>query len=141
MDELEPKKITHNKICEFQKAMEKLPQVDVPLTHRFLDGLYSREVSMPKGSVVVSKTHKLENLTIISQGECIELTEGHERRHLKAPCTIISEPGIKRALYMLEDTVWVTVHHNPSNTRDVKELEQIYIKPDEDTLKQIEDEL
>ena len=138
MDELEVKKVTHDRICEFQTVIEKLPQIEVPLKHRFLDGLYSREVTMPKGSIVVSKTHNLENLTIISQGECVELTEGHEVRYLKAPCTMISEPGIKRALYMLEDTVWTTVHQNPENTRDIKELEQLYLKPDKSTLKEIE---
>ena len=141
MDELEVKKVTHDRICEFQTVIEKLPQIEVPLKHRFLDGLYSREVTMPKGSIVVSKTHNLENLTIISQGECVELTEGHEVRRLKAPCTMISEPGIKRALYMLEDTVWTTVHQNPENTRDIKELEQLYLKPDKSTLKEIEESI
>jgi hypothetical protein len=35
---------------------------------------------------------------------------------------MISSAGTKRALYTLEDTVWTTVHLNPSNTRDIDQL-------------------
>lgn len=129
--ELETKneeEISIDLIKGFEKQLSDLPQLDIQTTHRFLEGMYSREVMMPKGSIVTSKTHNVENLTIISKGRCIEVTKEHGRRLIEAPCTMISPPGVKRALYMLEDTVWTTVHHNPTNTQDLNELEQKIIK-------------
>jgi len=41
-----------------------------------------------------------------------------------APCYIISSPGIKRVLYAHEDSVWYNIHQNPTNTEDVKEIEE-----------------
>lgn len=122
------KEISIDLIKEFEKQLSDLPQLDIQTTHRFLEGMYSREVMMPKGSIVTSKTHNVENLTIISKGKCIEVTEEHGGRLIEAPCTMISPPGVKRALYMLEDTVWTTVHYNPTNTQDLSELEQKIIK-------------
>jgi len=137
MNELENKieiKPTKELIKKFEDKLSKLPQLNIEPVHRFLDGMYSREVFMPKGSIVISKTHNFENLTIISKGKCVEVTEEHERRIIEAPCTLISPPGVKRALYMLEDTVWTTVHHNPDNEKDLDELEQRFIKPEEPML-------
>lgn len=125
---IESKKCTLDLIKDFEKELSKHPQIKVKTTHRFLEGMYSREVFMPKGCMVTSKTHKLENLSIISKGKCVEISESKGKQLIEAPFTMISPPGMKRALYMLEDTVWTTVHHNPTNTKDLDELEQIIIK-------------
>lgn len=127
---------TKTLIKQFENQLKKAEQIAIKTTHRFLDGLYSREVYMPKGSIVTSKTHNLENLTIISQGKCIEVSEEYGTRILVAPETFISPAGIKRALYMLEDTVWTTVHHNPDNTQNLDELELKIIKNEDPLLEQ-----
>ena len=41
-----------------------------------------------------------------------------------APCYTISEPGAHRVIYAHEDSIFVNVHKNPSNTRDIKKLEK-----------------
>ena len=38
--------------------------------------------------------------------------------------------GTKRALYAITDLVWTTIHHNPTNTQDLKKLEKIVIAKD-----------
>jgi hypothetical protein len=126
--------VTKKLIQKFENKIKNFPQLEIKTTHRFLNGMYSREVFMPKGSIVTSKTHNLENLTIISKGKCIEVSEEYEHRIIEAPYTMISPPGIKRALYILEDSVWTTVHYNPSNTQNLDELEQKIIKPEEPML-------
>ncbi len=51
--------------------------------------------------------------------------EGMKR--LKA-CTVVkSQPGIKRAGYAHEDSVWITVHHNPTEERLPEKLWDIYV--------------
>ena len=42
----------------------------------------------------------------------------------KAPCTVLSTPGIKRIIYGNEESIFTNVHKNPSNTEDIKELEK-----------------
>jgi hypothetical protein len=36
---------------------------------------------------------------------------------------MVTPPMTKRALYFLEDTTILTIHSNPENVRDMKELE------------------
>ena len=126
--------VTKDIIKNFEKELLKLPQIEVELTHRFLDGIYVREVFMKKGTFLTSKTHKTENFSIISKGSVIEVSEGQKVRRINAPLTFVSPSGMKRALYIIEDTVWTTVHHNPDNIKDLSILEKMIIEP-EDHLK------
>ena len=40
-----------------------------------------------------------------------------------APCYIISKPGSKRVIYAVEDSIFVNIHKNYNNTKNIKELE------------------
>jgi hypothetical protein len=41
-----------------------------------------------------------------------------------APCYIVSTPGAKRVILANEDSIFVNVHKNPSNTKDINQLEK-----------------
>ena len=60
-------------------------------------------------------------------GKVEVITEGGGYETLEGPVAMISKAGTKRAVNVLEDSVWITVHHNPTNTQDLKELEKIVI--------------
>ena len=94
-----------------------------PLTHRFADGVYAREMALPAGSIIVGKIHRFGHLNIITKGKVIVLTEfGVER--LEAPCTFISKPGTKRVVGTIEDAVWTTLHGiNPGEENNVDAIE------------------
>jgi len=98
-----------------------------PLTHSFSENIYVREIFIPKGMLIVGKIHKHQHPNFLLKGEVVVFTEGNGEEHLSAPCSMISEGGTKRALYSKTDLVWTTVHHNPTNTRDLKELEKLVI--------------
>jgi hypothetical protein len=70
---------------------------------------YAREMMIPKGTLIIGKIHRHQHLNFITQGKVIVYTEFGEK-HLEAPCTFISEVGLKRAVYAEEDTLWTTVH-------------------------------
>ena len=70
---------------------------------------YAREIKLPKGSLVIGKIHRHQHLNFITQGKVIVYTE-FGLKHLTAPCTFVSEVGLKRAVYAVEDTIWTTVH-------------------------------
>jgi len=97
-----------------------------PLKHSFSDGMYVREIFIPKGMVVVGKIHKHQHPNFLMKGTVDVVTEeGVER--LVGPTSMISKAGTKRALRAITDLTWVTVHSNPTNTRDLEKLEKLVI--------------
>tara|TARA_R110000751_G_scaffold79121_2_gene159565 strand:+ start:16010 stop:16540 length:531 start_codon:yes stop_codon:yes gene_type:complete len=98
-----------------------------PLKHSFSDGIYVREITIPKGTLLVGKIHKHDHPNFLLKGEVVVYTEQNGEERLKAPCSMISTGGTKRALYAVTELVWTTIHHNPTNTQDLGELEKIVI--------------
>lgn len=107
--------------------LTRFPQEELPVNHEFLDGVYMRTVFMKAGLIVVGKIHKQEHVAIISQGDAWVMTEDGLIR-VTAPYTIKSKPGARRALYILEDMVWTTVHR--SDETDLEKLEEQLIAKD-----------
>ncbi len=103
-----------------------------PLKHSFAPGMYVREIFIPKGTVLTGKIHRHAHPNFLMKGEVIVATEGGGREHLKAPMSMISPAGTKRAVFALEDTIWVTVH--ATDEKDLEKIEQIVIAPTYDDL-------
>tara|TARA_R110002096_G_scaffold269989_2_gene463875 strand:- start:529 stop:759 length:231 start_codon:yes stop_codon:yes gene_type:complete len=40
-----------------------------------------------------------------------------------APCYVLATPGSKRVIYAMEDSIFVNIHKNPHNIKDIKKLE------------------
>lgn len=95
----------------------------VPIRHFFMDGVYVREMTMYKDTVVVGAIHKHLHMCFLLTGKITVVNEEETVDHI-APCFIVSTPGIKRVLYAHEDSIWYNTHKNPSNTKDVEELER-----------------
>lgn len=109
----------------------EMQEQDCPVTHRFADGCYLREIFMPKDTLIVGKIHATRHFNIILEGEVtIATVDGVE--HKKAPCTFISEAGIQKVVYMHSDCVWQTVH--VTSETDLKEIEKQVIVESYDEL-------
>lgn len=125
-------------ILAFEERLKSCPEAVIgdsdicPLNHDFCDGLYVRDMQIPAGMRIVGKIHKKDHLVILLQGEILVATE-EGVVHLTAPQYFTSPPGVKRAALTLTETVWVTVHHNPTNTRDLAKLEKQLIAKDFDS--------
>ncbi len=104
-----------------------------PLKHHFAPQVYGREILLPKGITVVGKLHRHAHLNIVLKGHCLVVTE-FEQKELQAGDVFVSQSGIKRAVYALEDTVWITVHPNASNTTDLQKIEDYVIAPSYEAL-------
>jgi hypothetical protein len=76
-----------------------------PVTHMFANGVCSREMSMPKGGIVVSRVHKNDCINVLSKGSVEVLTEDGTMR-LTAPHKFVSRAGTKRVIVAYEDSVW-----------------------------------
>jgi hypothetical protein len=111
-------------IHNIENQMLQGPTVEVPLHEYYSKNVYAREISVPKGTLIVGKIHKYQNLHIVSKGEVSVLSiDGMAR--LKAPCTFVASAGAKRLIYAHEDTVWTTI--TGTDETDPEKIEEQFI--------------
>lgn len=114
--------------AELERAEEYMLQKVQAITflkHHFAPGIYVREIWMPAGAVILGHEHLTEHLNIVVCGKCLVRAEG-EVRVISAgpvPFTFKSGAGVRKALYIIEDTTWMTVHENLNDQRDIPTLE------------------
>lgn len=84
-------------------------------------GIYTRELTMPAGSIVISKIHLTEHPFLITKG-LVSVYDGEEVVTLKAPHKGVTKKGTKRILYNHEETTWITFHPAPSD--DLEEMDK-----------------
>tara|TARA_R110002072_G_scaffold19596_1_gene72547 strand:- start:1178 stop:1642 length:465 start_codon:yes stop_codon:yes gene_type:complete len=97
-----------------------------PLKHTFGDGTYIRQMSMNKGSWCIGKIHKQNHVWFLLTGMITVVTDKGAIDHI-APCYTKSPSGAKRIIYAHEDSIFVTIHENPNNYRDVETLEDYIV--------------
>lgn len=97
------------KVQALEDEIAKYPQVDCPVKHYFVPGMYAREITIPAGVVLTGAVHRTEHLSTISAGR-IAVETGEGVMEISAPYTFVSKPGAKRAGFALETTVWTTYH-------------------------------
>lgn len=92
--------------------------------HKMIDGVYTRELTMPAGTIIVGKRHAQEHLVVMTKGFCTVLTErGWE--DLSGSCSFHSPAGEKRVLFVHEETTWITIHRTQATDLEVIESELI----------------
>jgi len=94
-----------------------------PIKHTFADGIYIRQMDMVKGGVVVGAIHKHLHAWFLLTGHITVATEETTEDYI-APCYVVSTPGVKRVILANEDSIFVNIHKNPSNTQNIDELEK-----------------
>lgn len=94
-----------------------------PIKHAFADGVYIRQMDMKKDTVVVGAIHKHLHVWFLLVGDVTIATEDTTEDYI-APCYIVSTPGVKRVIYSNEDSIFVNIHKNPTNTKDLDKLEK-----------------
>ncbi len=92
---------------------------ELPITHSFSNGVYAREIFMPKGMIVVGHMHKTRHLNIVSTGSA-KVWINNEFHYIKAPITFESNENTRKVLYIEEDMFWTTIH--PTNETDLEQL-------------------
>ena len=139
-------KIALREIFSLQKCIQQMPNALTAddcadgLKHTFSPGACARELFMPTGMLVVGKVHRHAHLNIVSRGHCIVSThdgimEIDARHH---PVTFVSTPNTKRAVYILEDTIWTCIHL--TNETDIALIEKEIII-DESEFKELIDSI
>ena len=94
-----------------------------PLKHTFADGVYVRQMDMKAGSMVVGAIHNHLHVWFLLAGQLTVATEESVEEFI-SPCYVLASPGSKRVIYAVEDSIFVNVHKNPKNIKDIEKLEK-----------------
>ncbi len=116
--------------------IDRFEPIDLPVHHHFIRSpylqMYIREIFMRKGVVLTSRIHKQAAPFTIARGEVL-VGDSHGITHIKAPYHGVNEPGVKRLIETLEDTVWVAFY--VTDKTDVAEIaKDIIFERDNDLL-------
>lgn len=106
----------------FGTGEEIASSLDIPIKHSFADQIYIRQMTMPKDYVIVGAIHNHEHVWFLLTGKVSINDNGNIIDHV-APCYMVSSPGSKRVIYAHEESIFVNIHKNPSNTKDISQLE------------------
>lgn len=101
------------KLFEIEDFIKKTVGDDflsLPTEHTFAGGMYARKCFVPKNTILVSKLHLTEHMTICLQGDVTVYEQDGITKRVVGPFSYITYPGTKRVCFINEDTVWMTVH-------------------------------
>lgn len=77
--------------------------------HFFSDGLYAKEMRLPKGHMATSHKHKYAHLSILASGVATVKADGHETTYT-APACIDIAAGVNHEITAIEDVTWYCIH-------------------------------
>lgn len=103
--DLSPLASMRARVENLETALLGVPQVDCPIRHHFAPGIYAREITIPKGTVLTGAIHKRESLVVLSAGRLRLVTDGGTVE-ISAPHTMTCKAGAKNAALAMEDSVW-----------------------------------
>tara|TARA_R110000822_G_scaffold12954_7_gene46586 strand:+ start:942 stop:1388 length:447 start_codon:yes stop_codon:yes gene_type:complete len=116
--------VDNNNIDGFYGDGKEIPEIpEIPIKHEFADQIYLRQMTMEKDQIVIGAIHNHSHVWFLMKGKITVNDNGEVIDHV-APCYMVSEPGSKRIIYAHEHSIFVNIHKNPSNTRNIKELEK-----------------
>lgn len=106
------------RIEDLESVMLECEQVLIPTANNNINGMYTRQIMIPKGTLLTGRVHLFDYVDIMLSGDITVATAdgpvrytGHNVLHGKA--------GRKRAGYAHEDTYWITVHNTDISDGDV----------------------
>ena len=98
----------------------------IAFKHLFSEGIYTREIFLEKGMFIIGKIHKLDHTFFLMKGKLLLCTE-EGVSEVEGPYYSTAKAGAKRVALALEDSIFVNVHPNPNNIKDLEKLEEMFV--------------
>jgi hypothetical protein len=111
------------------KIRDNLDVPETPLIHSFSAGFYVRQLFVPAGVIVVTAIHKTRHPFVQSVGETLVWSLDAGVQRFQGYHVGITEPGTRRLVVVLSDTVWTTFHETKHT--DLADIERELIEPHE----------
>lgn len=97
-----------------------------PLKQHIEGGLYTRELFMKEGSIIISMIHKQKHPSFLLKGKVSYLTDKGEVDTITAPHTVFTQEGAQRVFYVHEDTQWCCVYKTDATSFEEAEAD-VYV--------------
>lgn len=133
------KSSNREKILKYEEVAKQLPQVEIPVNHYIHGGMYGREITIPKGTVLTGQIYKFDHFDIMVSGDITVSTDDDEPRRLTGFNLFKGMSGKKRAGYAHEDTHWITFH--PYDGEDGEEIQKFITAENFDELNDFHSEI
>ena len=111
-------------ILQIEEQILQLPQVDCPVQHYQIPGVYARSMFIPAGTVLTGKIHNFESIAILAKGT-IRITNGTDSYVISEGHIMVDQPGVKRLGYTETDVVFITVHRTDNTEIEAIEDELV----------------
>lgn len=92
-----------------ESAMLELDQVEIPVKESYANGMYTRQIMIPRGTLLTGRVHMFPYVDIMLAGD-IEVATPDGIKHMTGWNVLQGFAGRKRIGYAWEDTYWATVH-------------------------------
>ena len=112
------------KLNALYEATAAQPQIKCEEKHHFGPNIYIKEVTMPAGSLIIGKHHRMEHLCNMVSGRMMILQEDGTTKELVAPMTFVAKPGRKVA-YIIETVVFQNIYS--THETDIEKLENMCV--------------
>ena len=123
-----------NMVSNNGKIVRNPPHHLLKIEHDFAPGLYMRRMLMQKHTLVLSLIHKREHAWFLLEGE-ITVTDEDGQHVFKAPHFHISKAGTQRIIFANKKSVFQNVFKNPSDSKDLDEIEPYHYCETEEEFK------
>ena len=117
------------RIYTIEDIMLGLEQVECPLRHLFAPFVYLREMIVPAGTVMTGMLHRFDDVSIMSKGDMSILGDDGKFRRVSGHNIFYGKAGLKKIGIAHEETIWTSIHPNPTNETDIDKLEAMLYYP------------
>ena len=125
-------------LIELENKLSELEQVEIPIIHDFMGGVYVRQMLAPKDTLIIGKRHRHETCNILLSGKLSVYVGANEPvKHIEGPCIFKSESGAKKMGYTHTDVIFLNIH--PTIETDLDKIEAEFIISEEEYMEQIID--
>ena len=116
--------LLEEKVNNLYEATIAQPQIQCEEKHHFGPNIYIKEVTMPAGTLIIGKHHRMDHLCNMVSGRMRILQEDGTTKELVAPITFMAKSGRKVA-YIIETVVFQNIYSTPET--DIEKLENMCI--------------
>jgi hypothetical protein len=116
------------------EEMKKGEQIELDVNHIFSGGVYIRELSIPRGVIIVGKVHRHETCNVLLKGTLsVFLGSGKPVQKITGPLMMTSEPMTRKIAYCHDDAIFMNIH--PTTETNIEKIEAEFIVPESEVEK------